>query len=129
MRVIDLNAQRYKKTEVKKCLLKNEEEKKRQYSNRVLQVENGTFTPLVFTANGGMGRECHKFYQRLADMIADKRDITSSITTNYIRTKICFSLLRSMLLWLRGSRSLKRQTLFSDDDMVMVNHLSEIREM
>ena len=42
-----------------------------------MQVENGTFTPLVFAANGGMGKECVRFYQRLSEMIAEKSKATS----------------------------------------------------
>ena len=29
--------------------------KKREYNERILEVENGSFTPLVFGTNGGMG--------------------------------------------------------------------------
>ena len=45
----------------------NEKEKKRQYNERVLEVEHGSFTPLVFSSNGGMGRECSTFYKRLSE--------------------------------------------------------------
>ncbi len=48
IRVFDLNAQRYSILELAKCYLTNEAEKKRLYNERVLQVENGTFTLLVF---------------------------------------------------------------------------------
>ena len=34
----------------------HENEKKRQYSRRILDVERGTFTPLVFTTTGGVGK-------------------------------------------------------------------------
>ena len=34
---------------------KQEEEKKQKYQQRVLDVEMGSFTPLVFETNGGMG--------------------------------------------------------------------------
>ena len=37
-----------------------EEEKKRKYQQRVLDVEMGSFTPLVFGTNGGMGNECQR---------------------------------------------------------------------
>ena len=37
-------------------------EKKRHYNKRVTAYENGTFTPLVFSTTGGMGRECKTFY-------------------------------------------------------------------
>ena len=46
----------------------NEQEKKRAYNERILQIDHGTFTPLVFSINGSMGRECQKFYLLLAQM-------------------------------------------------------------
>ena len=46
--------------------------KKRECGHRVRDVERGvfTFTPLVFTSTGGMGREATVFYRRLADLLA-----------------------------------------------------------
>ena len=41
-----------------------EEEKKRRYQQRVLDVEMGLFTPLVFGTNGGMGIDCNCFLKR-----------------------------------------------------------------
>ena len=38
-----------------------EKEKKRKYVSRVLDQENGTFTPLVFSANGGISKETKRF--------------------------------------------------------------------
>ena len=49
-----------------------EDEKKREYLQRVLDVEMGSFTPLVFGTNGGMGNECQRFLKHLADKIAQK---------------------------------------------------------
>ena len=40
--------------------------KKREYMDRILQVKNGSFTPLVFATNGGLGEECQKFVQELS---------------------------------------------------------------
>ena len=40
---------------------KHEEEKKRKYNKRILEVEKATFTPLVFSTMGGMGKEAEKF--------------------------------------------------------------------
>ena len=37
---------------------KYEQEKKRNYNRRIMNIENGTFTPLVFSVFGGMGKEC-----------------------------------------------------------------------
>ena len=55
--VFDPNAQRHQSKTLRKCYEINELEKKRQYSSRILNVEQRTFTPLVFSATGGMGRE------------------------------------------------------------------------
>ena len=38
--------------------------------------------------NGSMGRECQKFYSRLAQMISEKKDLPQSILSNWIRTKV-----------------------------------------
>ena len=105
IRVFNLHAQRYRCLELKRCFERNEKEKKRHYNERVLQVENGTFTPLVFASNGAMSRECQAFYKRISEIVAEKRKIDISVATSVIRTKISFSLVRSMLRCIRGSRS------------------------
>jgi len=38
-----------------------------------MDVEQGTFTPLVFSATGGMGEECKRYRNRLAELVAAKR--------------------------------------------------------
>ena len=124
VRVFTLFAQRHSKMAIEKCFGASENEKKRNYSNRVLQIENGSFTPLVFTANGVMGKECIRFYKRSAEMIAVKRKMPISIVTNNIRTLICFSLLRSTIRCLRGSRSPRYP--HTKDIVIKVNALIKI---
>ena len=51
----------------------NEKEKKDEYLERVLNVEKATFTPAVFLTTGGMSKECKRFLNRVADLIARKR--------------------------------------------------------
>ena len=85
--------------------LAQEKEKRRQYNERILQVEMGTFTPLVFTSSGGMAKECSLFYSKLAEMIAEKRNQPKSIITSWLRSRLGHSLLRSALICLRGSRT------------------------
>ena len=50
----------------------NENQKKRVYNQRVIEVEHSSFTPLVFSCFGGYSKECSKFYKRLAELIAEK---------------------------------------------------------
>ena len=40
---------------------KHESAKKKEYAQRVREVEHGVFTPLVLSATGGMGREAATF--------------------------------------------------------------------
>ena len=82
----------------------------RTYNQRVLEVENATFTPLVFSCFGGQGFECKRFFQRINEKLADKRDISPSVCMTYIKAKLSFSLLRSALLCLRGSKSLRKKS-------------------
>ena len=103
VRVFDPNASCYLHQSMQQCYIKNENEKKRHYNERILNVDNRSFTPLVFSLYGGMSRECKTFYGRLADMIAEKRKTLPSITSSWIRTKICFALLRASFLCIRGS--------------------------
>ena len=96
----------------KQIYKKHENEKKRQYAERVMEIEQGTFTLLVCTTTGGMADECVKYRSRLAELIANKKREIS-----WIRAKVSFSIVRSAILCLRGSRSRKRQLDFVDSDL------------
>ena len=86
----------------------HENEKKYQYSSRVLDIEHGTFTLLVFTTTGGMGQECLRYHSRLAELIALKKGEQYTKTISWIRAKTSFALLRSAIICLRGSRTTRR---------------------
>ena len=49
IRVCHPNADSYKELSPKQIYKLHEDEKKRKYASRIIEVENGTFTPLVFT--------------------------------------------------------------------------------
>ena len=78
-------------------------EKQRTYNERVMQVEHRSFTPLVMSASGGMGRECRRFYARLAEMIAEKRKQNYFLIASWIWRKICFALINSICICIRDS--------------------------
>ena len=83
-------------------------EKKRLYPRRVLGIEHGTFTPLVFTTTGVMEKECLRYHSRLAELIAIKKGQKYPKTMSWIRSRISFALLRSALICLRGSREIRK---------------------
>ena len=68
-------------------------------------VDQGSFTPLVFTTSGGMGHRAKQFYARLAEMLAEKKQQPKSYIVAWMRCRLSFSLLRSALICLRGTRS------------------------
>ena len=49
-----------------------ERAKKREYGERVREVEHGSFTPLIFSACGGMASEDTVFIKKLAAALAEK---------------------------------------------------------
>ena len=61
---------------------------------------------VVFSIQGGMSPECAKFYSRLATLISEKRNDKKSTVTSWMRCRLNFSLLRSALLCIRGSRTI-----------------------
>jgi hypothetical protein len=81
-----------------------EKEKKRAYADRILQVEHGSFTPLVFSSCGGVGQEAAAAIRKLASLLAEKRRENYSHTIALLRLRICFALLRSSFVCLRGTR-------------------------
>ena len=72
IRVTNANSTSQSNMSAAKIYAKHEAEKKRNYNQRIMQVEHGSFTPLVFSVNGGMAPECEKFHKHLAEKIAEK---------------------------------------------------------
>ena len=98
---------------------KHEDEKKRVYGQRVLEIENGVFTPLVLSTTGGMGREAQTFYKRLADMLAAKRETKYSKLMGWLRCKLCFAITRSAIMCIRGSRSSRHHPVKDETDIAL----------
>ena len=101
---------KYCPKEVKEAYKYHETLKKLKYEQRILDVENSSFNPLVFACSGGAGPSASKVMSRLALKISEKGQDSYSDAIGYIRTQISFALLRSSVLCLRGSRSIRRQT-------------------
>jgi len=84
---------------------RHENIKKRTYEAQIREVEHGMFTPLVFSATGGMADQAIVFYKHLASLLSEKRNEHYAIMMGWIRCCLSFSLLRSAIRYLRGSRS------------------------
>ena len=107
IRVTHPTAESYMKKSLENLYRENENQKKRMYNDRIINVEKSTFTPLVFTTTGGMGTECSRMNKRLAELISEKKGEKYAHVMQYIRTRLRFALLRCTLVAIRGFRGKK----------------------
>ena len=82
VRIFHPNADSYKNRTIDALYLHHENVKRKDYEQRVLQV----------------------FHQRLAKMVAEKRQERYGDVMSVMRTKLAFVLLRSVLISVRGAR-------------------------
>ena len=104
VRISNPNSQSNKTLTLSEVYKKNEKEKMRAYNDRILQVEKASFVPLIYTTTGEMGPQCERTHRRIAELIADRRNEKYADVMSHIRTKLRFSLLRSILVAVRGAR-------------------------
>ena len=55
-----------------------------------MNVEHGTFTPLVFSMNGGMAKDSLKFQKFVAEKIANKSGCSCEKVLSIIKCKLSF---------------------------------------
>ena len=104
IRVVYPNADSYMDKDLSEIYKMNEDEKKRLYNDRILNCERTTFSPLVFTTPGGMGKECERVNKRVAELLAKKRLERYSDTIKYVRNRLRFALLKATVIAVRGTR-------------------------
>ena len=109
VRVMHPPSKCYSGMSIGKIYSKHETEKKHKYNERIMQVERATFTPLVFSTTGGMGPECTKFHKRVAGLISKKTKEDYSKVMSHLRTRLRFTLLKSVLISIRGERGMRRK--------------------
>ena len=104
VRIMHPNSPSYINKPIAQVYKDHENEKKRAYNGRVIQVEKGSFTPIVMSTFGGMGEEADNYHKRIATLISEKRNERYSDVMNYIRTRLRFCILKSVLVAIRGVR-------------------------
>ena len=78
------------KESLTQCYRHLEQDKKHGYETRVIEVELGCFTPLVFSTSGGLGPAPKTFYKKLASLIAEKHNQPYSLTSFWLHAKLSF---------------------------------------
>ena len=104
IRIFHPNCPSYINKDIEKTYIHHENLKKNAYRERVLNVEHGSFTPIVFSTTGGASPEADKHHKRVAQLISLKKKEEYSHVINYIRTRLRFNLLKSILVAVRGER-------------------------
>ena len=110
---------------IKSILREHEQEKKRNYNARVMEIEQGSFTPIVLTIKGVMGPEGNCLHKTLAEKISTKSGERYDDVTRLIRVKTSYLVLRAALLCLRGSRTIYNASAETCDDFAF--NLNEMR--
>ena len=121
VRIMHPNAPSYINKNIKQVYSSHEKEKKRTYNERVLQVEKASFTPIVMSTFGGMGNEADRHHKRIAELISQKKKESYADVLTYVRTRLRFSLLKSILMAIRGIRGRKVK---NDDETAPISSLS-----
>lgn len=105
VRICNPTAQSYRNSSLEAVYRSQERGKRRQYEERIREVEMSSFTPLVFSIFGGTSKSTAVAYKRLADLISVKRSEPYGQVISWIRIRINFALLKSSINAIRGYRS------------------------
>ena len=95
---------------------RHEQEKKAQYNDRVMEIEKGTFTPVIFSCSGGASKEANRLLKAIAQKLAEKRSEAYSTSISFIRRRISFDLVRTCVISFRGDRGCKRDLAIEELD-------------
>ena len=98
------NAPSYRNTTISNLYRSQENMKKREYGDRIREIEHGTFTPLIFSTSGGLSKETTVAYKRIAELLSIKRNSEYAATLTWMRCCLSFASLRSAIACIRGTR-------------------------
>jgi hypothetical protein len=104
VRITDTDQPTNRNTAPSKVLLRHEKEKKNKYGDLCI-AKRQTFTPLVFSIDGLLGKEATAASKRLASSLAAKWKRSYSEICGYVRSRISIALVRSSSRCLRADRT------------------------
>ena len=104
VRITDTDQPTNRKIDPGKVLLRHEKEKKNKYGDHCI-ARRRTFTPLVFSIDGLLGKEATAASKRLASSLAAKWKRSYSEICGFVRSRLSIALARSSSRCLRGDRN------------------------
>ncbi len=117
IRVFNPLAQSNKAKTIASMYSSHEQQKKREYNQRVIMVEHGSFSPLVFSTSGGMGPEAQRLLKQIAWKMSYKRNEQYSHVISFLRRRFRFDVLRTCVIALRGYKAGTRPDNVKDLDL------------
>ena len=104
LRVTHVNSRSNQGKHTATIFKEQENEMKRKYNQRVMDVEMGTFTPVVFGTNEGMGLDCQNFLRTLANKLSSKHNEPYGKVISWLRIQLSLGILRIVHRCVRDSR-------------------------
>jgi hypothetical protein len=104
VRITDTDQPSNRNTDPAKVLLRHEKEKKDKYGALCI-ARRRTFTPLVFSIDGLLGKEAKAASKRLASSLAGKWKRSYSEVCHFVRSRLSIALIRSSSRCLRADRN------------------------
>ena len=120
VRVFHANAPSYRSKNLEDLFRQHEQHKRLEYEERIVNIERGSFCPLVFTTTGTPGPLCERFMKRLAGQLAEKNELLYSSVIAWLRCRVSFAMLRSAVMCVRGSRSSRGNPVLHDVELAIV---------
>ena len=84
IKVVSPFARSYARLKTAQLFKQSEGAKIREYRERILNVEHGDFTPLVFTCTGGIAPQSHFVLKKLAERLSEKQNISESVVSGWL---------------------------------------------
>ena len=73
----------------------------------IREIEHASFVPAVFATTGGMSQHATSLYKRIASLLSEKTADPYNTVMAWLRCQMSFALLRSSVMCIRGSGSLR----------------------
>ena len=101
------NAQSNISRNIEETFSDHEREKARQYCERIVNAEHGSFTPIYFSTHGVYSQLTSQFIYQLAKLIAQKRNICCWESKSWLNSKLSNLVARLPILCIRGSKKIR----------------------
>ena len=120
VRVFNPDASSYSSRTLDSLFAQHEKAKHLEYGERVINIERGAFTPLVFSVSGAASPASVAFLKRLCLHLSESGSGQYSSLIGFYRCRLSFALLRCAILCIRGARSSRRRPVHMLRELALV---------